>query len=280
MKNIQKEFSHILNIPHEDIKTCKKLGGLTNENYLIRTKNGDFIYRKGGKANSFINRSDEFYNLKQIEGKNLDAKMLYFDEKSGDKISKYLNGFKEAKKSDFLDEKFIKKMAKKIAYLHDLDVKFASKFDFLKECEKYKKILSSHKVKLHEAFFQNEKEFLHLYKETQTTFCPCHNDLVLENILHEGENIFIIDWEYSSMNNPAWDLATIFHETEIKEDLQDYFLKIYLHERKIDLYLEKLKKEILIQHKAKNLVNYLWAMVKSIKDESFIKYANAQLHSK
>ncbi len=38
---------------------------------------------------------------------------------------------------------------------------------------------------------------------------PCHNDPWPGNLLDTGRNIYIIDWEYSGMNDPLWDLGDL-----------------------------------------------------------------------
>jgi thiamine kinase-like enzyme len=37
----------------------------------------------------------------------------------------------------------------------------------------------------------------------------CHCDPLCENFLDTGERIFIVDWEYSGMNDPMWDLGDL-----------------------------------------------------------------------
>lgn len=39
-------------------------------------------------------------------------------------------------------------------------------------------------------------------------FAPCHLDLYNKNFLDDGKKIWIIDWEYSAMADPLYDLAT------------------------------------------------------------------------
>ena len=36
---------------------------------------------------------------------------------------------------------------------------------------------------------------------------PCHCDPTGRNLIDTGERVWLIDWEYSGMNDPAWDLA-------------------------------------------------------------------------
>ena len=38
---------------------------------------------------------------------------------------------------------------------------------------------------------------------------PCHCDPLCENFLDDGETMWIIDWEYSGMNDPLWDLGDL-----------------------------------------------------------------------
>jgi thiamine kinase len=41
---------------------------------------------------------------------------------------------------------------------------------------------------------------------------PCHNDLVVENVLDDGRAVHLVDWEYAGFNDPAWDLAYVVTE--------------------------------------------------------------------
>ena len=38
---------------------------------------------------------------------------------------------------------------------------------------------------------------------------PCHCDPLCENFLDTGETMWIVDWEYSGMNDPIWDLGDL-----------------------------------------------------------------------
>ena len=37
----------------------------------------------------------------------------------------------------------------------------------------------------------------------------CHCDPLCENFLDTGERMWIVDWEYSGMNDPMWDLGDL-----------------------------------------------------------------------
>jgi len=41
---------------------------------------------------------------------------------------------------------------------------------------------------------------------------PCHNDLLAENYLDDGERLWLVDWEYSGNNDPAFELGNTAQE--------------------------------------------------------------------
>ncbi|MFZ0487508.1 MAG: phosphotransferase, partial [Arenicellales bacterium] len=38
---------------------------------------------------------------------------------------------------------------------------------------------------------------------------PCHCDPLAENFIDDGKRMWIVDWEYSGMNDPIWDLGDV-----------------------------------------------------------------------
>jgi thiamine kinase-like enzyme len=55
----------------------------------------------------------------------------------------------------------------------------------------------------------------------------CHCDPLCENFLDTGERIFIVDWEYSGMNDPMWDLGDLSVEGEFDADQDQALLEAY-----------------------------------------------------
>ena len=53
--------------------------------------------------------------------------------------------------------------------------------------------------------------------ELGVSLAPCHNDLVAENFIKDDSgNLYLIDWEYSGMNDPHWDIAALFLESSFQ----------------------------------------------------------------
>jgi thiamine kinase-like enzyme len=49
---------------------------------------------------------------------------------------------------------------------------------------------------------------------------PCHCDPLAENFIDNGERMWMVDWEYSGMNDPLWDLGDLSVEAAFS-DAQD-----------------------------------------------------------
>ena len=46
---------------------------------------------------------------------------------------------------------------------------------------------------------------------------PCHNDLLAANFLDDGDRLWIIDFEYSGNNEPAFELGNLAQENHLDD---------------------------------------------------------------
>ena len=98
---------------------------------------------------------------------------------------------------------------------------------------------------------------------------PCHNDAVPENFIKaEDGTIYLIDWEYSGMNDPMADFAALFIESEFSVDSQDYFLKEYYH----DDLPPKIEERILCYEILWDTLWAQWAVIKDACGDDFGSY--------
>ncbi len=80
----------------------------------------------------------------------------------------------------------------------------------------------------------------------------CHNDLMLSNIVDDGQRSLVLDWEYSGMGDPMFEIAVIVHNHQLDTDqtrwlLQCYFGSLdaserlhFFHNQAVYLYLDML----------------------------------------
>jgi thiamine kinase-like enzyme len=56
---------------------------------------------------------------------------------------------------------------------------------------------------------------------------PCHCDPLCENFLDDGEKMWVVDWEYSGMNDPLWDLGDLSVEAGFGPGQDEELLAAY-----------------------------------------------------
>src|SRR5262245_14033309 len=56
----------------------------------------------------------------------------------------------------------------------------------------------------------------------------CHNDLIVANVIDDGDRLRIVDWEYAGMGDAFFDLACVAAHNELDEELRDVLLKAYV----------------------------------------------------
>lgn len=269
-----KKIEHIYNIllKNLNIKNASiiPIGGMTNANYKIMSETNSYVLRIPGEGiKDLISRKNEYFNMQQIQNLGLDATLFYFDEKSGVKITKYIEN------AETLNPKtawiYRKKVADILRRFHSSDICFINTFDVFREILRYEnKIQSKIEEKL-ENYGEIRKKVFLLQEELDKMgrkLTACHNDTVAENFVLGKEKIYLIDWEYSGMNELEWDLAAFSLENQFDQEQTKEFLEIYF-EGKIT---EENRKKILIYQICQDFLWTLWTVLKEEHGENFGDY--------
>ena len=232
MEKIIKEKISSLLSQEEEVLSVEQLGGMTNQNYLVKTTNKQYIVKFFGKGTEkLINRQDEKYNLELLKDLDLDVKNYLFDIDAGIKVNEYIES------AITLDSTSIKTKFDKIApilqTIHASGKELRGEFAPFEEIKKYESLIEekipyANYEAVREAVFSLEKRLADLGVDRKS----CHIDLVPENFIESPQGrLYLIDWEYSSMNNPMWDLAALFLESEFTPQEEEDFLSHYESEQ-------------------------------------------------
>jgi thiamine kinase-like enzyme len=54
-----------------------------------------------------------------------------------------------------------------------------------------------------------------------------HNDLLAANLIDDGEQLWLIDWEYAGFNSPLFDLANLASNNDLPSELETVLLELY-----------------------------------------------------
>ena len=232
MEKIIKEKISSLLSQEEEVLSVEQLGGMTNQNYLVKTTNKQYIVKFFGKGTEkLINRQDEKYNLELLKDLDLDVKNYLFDIEAGIKVNEYIES------AITLDSTSIKTKFDKIApilqTIHASGKELRGEFAPFEEIKKYESLIEekipyANYEAVREEVFSLEKRLVDLGVDRKS----CHIDLVPENFIESPQGrLYLIDWEYSSMNDPMWDLAALFLESEFTRQEEEAFLSHYESEQ-------------------------------------------------
>ena len=226
-KMIKEKISSLLS-EEEEVLSVEQLGGMTNQNYLVKTTNKQYIVKFFGKVTEkLINRQDEKYNLELLKDLDLDVKNYLFDIEAGIKVNEYIES------AITLDSRSIKTKFDKIApilqTIHASGKELRGEFAPFEEIKKYESLIEekipyANYEAVREEVFSLEKRLADLGVDRKS----CHIDLVPENFIESPQGrLYLIDWEYSSMNDPMWDLAALFLVSEFTRQEEEAFLSHY-----------------------------------------------------
>lgn len=278
--NIDKVFSILNNIKgYEKISrensNLKRLGGMTNIVHLVETDNINLIVRIPGKGTEdYINRTFEYNNAMAAWRAGISAEIIWADVDRGIMVSKAINGIETMTPNLFSSRKGSPARAGlALAKLHNSGEVFDFRFDLFNMIDEYLKILSSKNAELPEGYHdivEAAKPVKEVLVANPMPLAPCHCDPLCENFLDDGNNMWIVDWEYSGMNDPMWDLGDLSVEAGMDENQENEMLIAYFGKeptaaQKGRVIIYKAMCDLLwtlwglIQHADKNPAEDFWA---------------------
>lgn len=273
LQNLKKIVSKCMDIPINNIQEIFPIGGMTNNNYKFRVNNKEFVLRiPGNGTEGMISRQEEVRNAIYANKIGVDAELVYFNEDTGIKISRFIENAETLSPESAKKQSSMIMVTNVLKRLHNSKLEMDNNFDIYDKIEKYEQLLIKDNVHIFDDYYKvKEKVFQleNIMKDLEVELAPCHNDTVAENFIKSGDNnMYLIDWEYGGMNDPMWDLAAHSLENGFTEDEEELFLKLYF-EGKIE---EKYRKRILINKVYQDFLWSIWTKIKEAKGDDFGTY--------
>ena len=208
-----------------NISFIEKLGGLSSENYKVSYNNNDYFVKICIADYLHTDRVNELSILNKVSKINLAPNIYYFSNKSGNMITSWIDGSMPSL-DDFNSSNFLNMLSNSLKSLHNL--KCEKQFNPFNDIRKRIEICKDLNLPLPKSI-NILLEFLtyHEYKLNKSPLIGlCHNDLNASNIILTSNKLYFVDYEYSSMGDIFFDLATIswfFSEKSRKDLLKFYF---------------------------------------------------------
>jgi len=219
-------------LPSAEIKV-KKLAGLTNNNYHLEANNQKYVLRVPRQStNKNINRNHEAHNADIAYQLGLAPKVLWREEGQGGftglSLVVAIDQPRTLMPTDWNDAETVNAIADSLRFLQGSKHDFKGKLDhqsIAKHLNNYFQLCSTQQQEELQTELQQALKLLEDIKRHDRKPVPSHIDLVSENILQGENRIWLIDWEYSAMASPFWDIATIMNMGFFNEKKALDFLK-------------------------------------------------------
>ena len=275
-QNIEHILHQIFNDENISYDHSRFAGGLTNYNYFVEIHGDEYIVREPGVSTELmINRFAEHVNNDIASKLGINSECIYFDSDSGIKISRRIPYAENFATLEPGAQPCLEKATSLMKVIHSRTSAFPNKFSWRVELDKYEGIVKSLRGSLFFNYPEKKEQLLYFLdehiKELQNV--PCHNDTVPENFLMDTESgrAFLIDWEYSGMNDSSWDIAMYILESKLSADAIKRFLTAYYgtSDPGNDIVM-KLKCMCMAQ----DLLWSTWGIIRHYSGEDFLEYLN------
>lgn len=262
---------------HDETLTFDKshfAGGLTNYNYIMEIHGKKYVIREPGlMTERMLNRPAEQANNVIASELGINSACVYFDECSGIKISEFIPNAKTFAVLDPNAPQCLQAVAALLKTTHASPRRFSNVFNWEVELAKYEHLVQEQNGRLFSDYPHLKGKLLSFIHENVPSFeaIPCHNDTVPENFLFNTETMhpYLIDWEYSGINDPAWDIAMYIDESRLSEQaIREFFSCYFGSQGPSREELIKIKCFIMVQ----DLLWSVWALVRHYGGEDFQDY--------
>jgi thiamine kinase-like enzyme len=191
-------------------------GGLTNRNLKIKTPTGDYVARISSNKSAllYIDRGAEYENSKIAAQIGIGAPVYDFLPEFGLLVIGFLQG-KTFNPYDVANN--LARIAKSVKKLHSAP-KFVSDFDMFVIQQNYLKIVQERNFRLPDnylAFSSNLSQMKQALSVLDEGKVACNNDLLAANFIDDGNQIWLIDYEYSGNNDACFELGNIYSESSL-----------------------------------------------------------------
>jgi thiamine kinase-like enzyme len=208
-----------------------RLPGLTNRVYKVEAKGSPVCVRIPGPGTAgIIDRRAEEAHASAAAAIGIAPEVLLF-EADGLMVTRFVDAIGMTPDHFGTESGTVERAATALRRLHDEARGFTRSFDVFGTIERYVSVLSRGGVELPAELASVLAGAAYIRQTLQARSAdekPCHCDPTGGNLLDTGERVFLIDWEYSALNEPMWDLAYLSLEAGFDPATDERLLRAYL----------------------------------------------------
>ena len=214
----------------KDVKVTSLSGGLTNENYLVEAGGERYVMRIPGASTELlsIDRVNEVHNARAAASTGIGPAVLEHVPQADVMVLEFIPGPTMSAKT-LQTASMVRRMAESFKRLHAAP-RFLKDFDMFRLIEDYLRIVDQHKVPIpadYRAWLPRLGEIERAVRVASLPNVSCHNDLLCENFIDDGQYLRIVDYELSGNNDACFDLGNTAQEASLDDDLRAVLCEAY-----------------------------------------------------
>jgi thiamine kinase-like enzyme len=188
------------------------LPSFTNRTYRIARAGEAFVLRLPGRGTArYVDRVAEAANARSAAGIGLSPEVVFADPRRGLMLTRFVPG------AEPLSAKRLEQPAELLATLallrrlHDSGLTFRGHMRLYPKLDEYLGLADAPSLK---ALRREGERLRPILESGWGPARPCHIDPAPHNFIVAGGRRYLVDWEYSAMCEPLWDLAGVSIEGE------------------------------------------------------------------
>jgi len=209
----------------------ERLGGLTNQVFRVQAGGEAYCLRVPGKGTAaYIDRSVEVVNARAAAAAGVGPELLHFGD-DGIMVTRFLTGCVTMTPETLRTTPGAPaRVARTFRQLHQCGQVFAFRFELFAMIDRYLAHIDKLGADLPEGYHETAactRVVRGALAARPLPLAPCHCDPMCENLLDDGQRMWLIDWEYSGMNDPMWDLGDLSVEAGFGPEHDREMLEVY-----------------------------------------------------
>jgi thiamine kinase-like enzyme len=196
-------------------------GGITNNNFRVIVAGQSYFVTIPGASTEFlaVDNDNKYYNTRAAAAAGVGPKVLHHLSEYQVMVLEFINGDNMTCET-MAAPGMPGRLAQSLRKLH-AGSRFLKDFNVFRLAEFYLRVLDQKKWPV-PADYRNRMAVLgrmeRAISKPAFALVPCTNDLVAENIIDDGHQLRLIDFDYSGNNDPCSELGNACQELQYDED--------------------------------------------------------------
>lgn len=258
----------------EPVRIEPLAGGITNRNYLVRDRDGSYVARVCQPGELLgIDRRNEIVCHEAAAARGIAPRIV---EAAHEIIVTPFIAGRTLAAGDVRDPRMIERIAERLRTLHESadqisgEMLYFSPFQTVRTYAKRAHHLGAELPRNIDRLLDDAAALNRRLRPFRPTLC--HNDLLPANLIDDGLQLWLVDWEYGGIGHPLFDLAGVAGNCGLDDEQERHLLTCYRGEfDAIDL------QELRILKTASLLREALWAVIQTVVSQiefDYVAYAS------